>query len=145
MCGLNHLHSRDPPICHGDLKSVRLRIFRDGPGLKRHPCSFQLNILVNSQNHALITDFGSARKLESHPTGEKENNVAGPAARGEPTLSQVQEQGLSLVQIEECGTFLTLTGPVYTLRWAAPEVLEHEEFGLASDMWAFAWICWEVG
>ncbi|KAG8948361.1 hypothetical protein FRC04_009857 [Tulasnella sp. 424] len=103
-----------------------------------------LNILVNSQNDAVITDFGSARKLESYPRGEKENNIAGPAARDEDTVSQFQEQGTSLVQIEECGTFLTLTGPVYTLRWAAPEVLRDEEFGLASDMWAFAWICWEI-
>lgn len=50
----------------------------------------------------------------------------------------------ALAQLGECGTFITLTGPVYTLRWAAPEVLEDEEFGLASDMWAFGWICWEV-
>ncbi|KIO20397.1 hypothetical protein M407DRAFT_29974, partial [Tulasnella calospora MUT 4182] len=39
--GAEYLHSREPPICHGDLKS--------------------LNILVDSSYHALITDFGSAR------------------------------------------------------------------------------------
>ncbi|KIO24211.1 hypothetical protein M407DRAFT_44656, partial [Tulasnella calospora MUT 4182] len=39
--GVEYLHSRQPPICHGDLKS--------------------LNILVDSSCHALITDFGSAR------------------------------------------------------------------------------------
>ncbi|KAG8948368.1 hypothetical protein FRC04_009864 [Tulasnella sp. 424] len=123
-CGLHHLQSRDPPICHGDLKS--------------------LNILVNSQNRAVITDFGSARKLETHPRRKEESNVVGPAPSSEPTPSQVQERSVSLIQIEECGTFLTLTGPVYTLRWAAPEVLRDEEFSLASDMWAFAWICWEI-
>ncbi|KIO22414.1 hypothetical protein M407DRAFT_28062, partial [Tulasnella calospora MUT 4182] len=42
--GLEYLHSREPPIYHGDLKS--------------------LNILVDSEYHALITDFGSARHLE---------------------------------------------------------------------------------
>ncbi|KAG8948366.1 hypothetical protein FRC04_009862 [Tulasnella sp. 424] len=122
-CGLHYLHSRDPPICHGDLKS--------------------LNILVNSQSRAVITDFRSARKLETHPRRQGESNVGGSAPSNEPTLSQVQERSLPLIQIEECGTFLTLTGPVYTLRWAAPEVLRDEEFSLASDMWAFAWICWE--
>ncbi|KAG8938697.1 hypothetical protein FRC04_007930 [Tulasnella sp. 424] len=123
-CGLHYLHSRDPPICHGDLKS--------------------LNILVNSQNRAVITDFGSARKLEAHPRRQEESNLVDPSPLSEPILSQVQERGLGLIQIEECGTFLTLTTPVYTLRWAAPEVLRDEEFSLASDMWAFAWICWEI-
>ncbi|KIO24085.1 hypothetical protein M407DRAFT_213420 [Tulasnella calospora MUT 4182] len=39
--GVEYLHDQKPPICHGDLKS--------------------LNILVNSECRALITDFGSAR------------------------------------------------------------------------------------
>ncbi|KIO28882.1 hypothetical protein M407DRAFT_229133, partial [Tulasnella calospora MUT 4182] len=43
--GLSYLHGRNPPICHGDLKS--------------------LNILVNSENRAIITDFGSARTVDS--------------------------------------------------------------------------------
>lgn len=59
-------------------------------------------------------------------------------------MSPVREQGASMIQIGECGTFITLTGPSYTLRWAAPELLNEESFSLASDMWAFAWICWEV-
>ncbi|KIO17100.1 hypothetical protein M407DRAFT_85297, partial [Tulasnella calospora MUT 4182] len=42
--GLEYLHSRKPPICHGDLKS--------------------LNILVSSSYRAIITDFGSARVLD---------------------------------------------------------------------------------
>ncbi|KIO28401.1 hypothetical protein M407DRAFT_44005, partial [Tulasnella calospora MUT 4182] len=42
--GLAYLHSRKPPICHGDLKS--------------------LNILVSSSYRAIITDFGSARILD---------------------------------------------------------------------------------
>ncbi|KIO26563.1 hypothetical protein M407DRAFT_24149 [Tulasnella calospora MUT 4182] len=42
--GLSYLHGRSPAICHGDLKL--------------------LNILVNSENRALITDFGSARAVD---------------------------------------------------------------------------------
>ncbi|KIO32716.1 hypothetical protein M407DRAFT_66312, partial [Tulasnella calospora MUT 4182] len=40
--GVTYLHSRNPPICHGDLKSV--------------------NILVTTKCRAVITDFGSARR-----------------------------------------------------------------------------------
>ncbi|KAG8948360.1 hypothetical protein FRC04_009856 [Tulasnella sp. 424] len=121
-CGIKYLHSRNPPICHADLKS--------------------LNILVNHDNHAIITDFGSARKTGSRT---KRKNAAMPARlnlRAERTTSQAQ--GQSLFQLRESGTFITLTGPVYTLRWAAPEVLKDEAFGLASDIWAFGWICWEI-
>lgn len=39
---------------------------------------------------------------------------------------------------------LTLTGPAYSLRWTAPEVLDDGIQDLASDMWATGWICWEV-
>ncbi|KIO30604.1 hypothetical protein M407DRAFT_20325 [Tulasnella calospora MUT 4182] len=81
-CGLEYIHSRDPPICHGDLKS----------------------------------------------------SYDEPSSRA----------GVTLVTIVECGTFITLTGPVWTLRWAAPELLKEGPSSLASDMWAFAWICWEI-
>ncbi|KAG8909877.1 hypothetical protein FRC00_009277, partial [Tulasnella sp. 408] len=42
--GLVYLHTREPPICHGDLKSF--------------------NILVNATYNAVITDFGSARFIK---------------------------------------------------------------------------------
>ncbi|KIO23773.1 hypothetical protein M407DRAFT_51327, partial [Tulasnella calospora MUT 4182] len=92
--GVEYLHTRQPPICHGDLKS--------------------LNVLVNSSYHAVITDFGSARSKLN--TNAEEKNASE----------------------------LTLTGPLYTLRWAAPEVLAGEESDLPSDMWAVGWICWEI-
>ncbi|KIO32713.1 hypothetical protein M407DRAFT_66466, partial [Tulasnella calospora MUT 4182] len=41
--GVEYLHGRSPPICHGDLKSI--------------------NVLVTSKCRAVITDFGSARRL----------------------------------------------------------------------------------
>ncbi|KIO21252.1 hypothetical protein M407DRAFT_48602, partial [Tulasnella calospora MUT 4182] len=91
--GVEYLHTREPPICHGDLKS--------------------LNILVNAFYHALITDFGSARI--------KQNIELNPK-----TLE------------------LTLTGPGFSLRWTAPEVLDDGVQDLPSDMWAIGWICWEI-
>ncbi|KIO33583.1 hypothetical protein M407DRAFT_17546 [Tulasnella calospora MUT 4182] len=48
--GVEYLHTRQPPICHGDLKS--------------------LNILINSSYHAVITDFGSARRKPNADTEE---------------------------------------------------------------------------
>ncbi|KIO16619.1 hypothetical protein M407DRAFT_85814, partial [Tulasnella calospora MUT 4182] len=79
--GLKYLHTRKPPICHGDLKS--------------------LNILVSCTYHAVITDFGSDQ--------------------------------------------LTLTGPAWSLRWAAPEVVrDGEQPSLPSDIWSAGWVCWEV-
>ncbi|KIO19402.1 hypothetical protein M407DRAFT_54875, partial [Tulasnella calospora MUT 4182] len=90
--GIRYLHTRKPPICHGDLKS--------------------LNILVSSSYRAVITDFGSARTI-STTEGELigEENVPGPA---------------------------------WSLRWAAPEVVNGERQNLASDIWAVGWVCWEI-
>lgn len=39
---------------------------------------------------------------------------------------------------------LTLTGPKFSLRWTAPEVLDGGMQDLPSDMWAIGWVCWEV-
>ncbi|KIO19821.1 hypothetical protein M407DRAFT_82308, partial [Tulasnella calospora MUT 4182] len=54
--GLKYLHGLNPPICHGDLKS--------------------LNILVNAQYRAVIADFGSARYARDS-TGIPHNTSAG--------------------------------------------------------------------
>lgn len=39
---------------------------------------------------------------------------------------------------------ITLTGNQYTLRWAAPELLEEDQLSLRSDIWALGWIVYEV-
>ncbi|KIO17504.1 hypothetical protein M407DRAFT_53126, partial [Tulasnella calospora MUT 4182] len=88
FAGIEYLHTFQPPICHGDLKS--------------------LNVLVSASYRAIITDFGSAPFV---PNGSNQ---------------------------------LTLTGPAWSLRWAAPEVALGEPQNLASDIWAAGWICWEV-
>ncbi|KIO21835.1 hypothetical protein M407DRAFT_79907, partial [Tulasnella calospora MUT 4182] len=93
--GVEYLHSRQPPICHGDLKSI--------------------NVLVNSKYRAVITDFGSARRLVANDLG----------VAGERTENKLQTVS-------------------YTLRWAAPELLKEEEFGTACDIWALGWVAYEV-
>ncbi|KAG9048233.1 hypothetical protein FS837_000432 [Tulasnella sp. UAMH 9824] len=42
-CGLEHLHSLDPPICHGDIKPE--------------------NVLINDRLEAVLSDFGLSRVL----------------------------------------------------------------------------------
>ncbi|KIO21329.1 hypothetical protein M407DRAFT_29047 [Tulasnella calospora MUT 4182] len=115
--GLTYLHSRKPPICHGDLKS--------------------LNILVSPSYRAIITDFGSARGLNvlaDSVTLEDRD----PVTRGNPTEEE------ATIQIRATGYQLTLTGPAWSLRWASPEVLSGANPNLPSDVWSAGWICWEI-
>ncbi|KAG8953788.1 kinase suppressor of Ras 2 [Tulasnella sp. 424] len=123
-CGVEYLHTREPPIRHGDLKSA--------------------NILVNSQNRAVIIDFGSARPIEE-PTLPKARVQKATMIPSEPLVDM---QALNMtpprVELKSLETLITLTGPAWTLRWAAPELVSDEDAGLASDIWAFGWICWEA-
>ncbi|KIO16363.1 hypothetical protein M407DRAFT_86092, partial [Tulasnella calospora MUT 4182] len=96
--GVEYLHTQKPPIYHSDLKS--------------------LNILVNLKFLAIITDFGSARRLQ----------------KGAP---------LRPVFCASTNT-ITLTGSKYTIRWAAPEQLTENQSSLASDIWSLGWIVYEV-
>ncbi|KAG8912774.1 hypothetical protein FRC01_004904, partial [Tulasnella sp. 417] len=121
--GLKYLHSHQPPICHGDLKS--------------------LNILVNSSYQAVITDFGSAR-IREHVASAEEDNIS-ELAQG-VLVNGVIAAGVTSpeVKFDPSTLDLTLTGPKYSLRWTAPEVMMGQEQDLPSDMWAIGWICWEI-
>ncbi|KIO33117.1 hypothetical protein M407DRAFT_17982 [Tulasnella calospora MUT 4182] len=112
--GVEYLHGQNPPVCHGDLKSV--------------------NILVNSNCRALITDFGSARRLKEGDLGAETEHVGSerqPATRLEATFCASTNT-------------ITLTGNEFTLRWAAPELLNDEPPTLKIDIWALGWIAYEV-
>lgn len=98
----------------------------------------QLNILVNAQNRAVITDFGSARTVDSVYQGA---NVSKVQLR--PPTKDVNKESLK-AEVAATGEYITMTGPAWTIRWAAPELLEGEPPCLASDIWAFGWVCWEV-
>ncbi|KAG9031985.1 hypothetical protein FS837_002844 [Tulasnella sp. UAMH 9824] len=114
--GLEYLHTHDPPICHGDLKSF--------------------NILVNSSYRAVITDFGSARIIRRVKPETRSEQV--------PINDTFVESTSPHVKFSASTLDLTLTAPGYTLRWTAPEVLNDGTQDLPSDMWALGWICWEI-
>ncbi|KIO17285.1 hypothetical protein M407DRAFT_33062 [Tulasnella calospora MUT 4182] len=111
-CGVEYLHSQDPPICHGDLRSI--------------------NVLVTSRCRAVITDFGSARRLSK------------TVADMQTTRTEKKAEPAPEFQATFCATTgtMTFTGNEYTLRWAAPELLMDEKPGLSSDIWALGWICY---
>ncbi|KAG8899689.1 hypothetical protein FRC01_010413, partial [Tulasnella sp. 417] len=122
FAGLEYLHTRQPPICHGDMKS--------------------LNILVSASCRAIITDFGSARTMvESEERPEDGDNAATGAPGASTTASYA---GISQITLVATSTELTLTGPAWSLRWAAPEVAMGKRQDLASDIWAAGWVCWEI-
>lgn len=98
--GIRYLHERNPPICHGDLKS--------------------LNILVNSKNRAIITDFGSAHAIDSAKEAALSGvNTAIVAKIKSRTLTGVRDSEPLKADIAESGEFITMTGPAWTIRWAA--------------------------
>ncbi|KAG8943373.1 hypothetical protein FRC04_002929 [Tulasnella sp. 424] len=121
ISGISYLHSQEPPILHGDLKS--------------------LNILVNSSNHAFITDFGSARRIRRDPASEASVPSLEELMRGAASPGDNLEQ--PRIEYSAATETLTLSTPGYTVRWAAPEVL-FDWFDLPGDIWAFGWVCWEV-
>ncbi|KAG9036822.1 hypothetical protein FS837_001603 [Tulasnella sp. UAMH 9824] len=121
--GIAYLHAQEPPICHGDLKSA--------------------NILVNSDFRALITDFGSARFTEPNAPSSADAGAVSGSDDGSEPADDVTDP--ITVEFSAHSGMLMLTGPEFSFRWVAPEVLVEENLGLASDIWAFGWISWEVG
>ncbi|KAG8915794.1 hypothetical protein FRC00_013563 [Tulasnella sp. 408] len=90
--GLEYLHSRKPPICHGDLKS-----------------------------------------------GDSKTSM-------ELVESEARDRSVQPLTTTFCASTntITLTGNKYTLRWAAPELLNEDQLSLWSDIWALGWIAYEV-
>ncbi|KAG8914974.1 hypothetical protein FRC00_009131 [Tulasnella sp. 408] len=116
----------------------------------------QLNILVNSENRALITDFAWARPIGMTPPRSTDHRMLASAEDEILKLGQNLLPGKSL-NIEDSpqssgATFpgtateteITLPRPALSLRWAAPELLFGNIPNLASDIWAVGWLCWEI-
>ncbi len=87
-----------------------------------------MNILVNEQGCAVITDFGSARRvrLEDDEADVTSSSIKSPA------------------KVTATSTCETLTGVGWTTRWASPEVLNGQRPNLPSDIWSFGWVISEV-
>ncbi|KAG8892806.1 hypothetical protein FRB99_002424, partial [Tulasnella sp. 403] len=67
ILALHYMHTRDPPICHGDIKPVRT--FYDYGVYYVLMRAVQMNILVNSQGRAMLCDFGLANAVSIAATG----------------------------------------------------------------------------
>ncbi|KAG8941279.1 hypothetical protein FRC04_004641 [Tulasnella sp. 424] len=128
--GLKYLHGLNPPICHGDLKS--------------------LNILVNGQYRAVIADFGSAR-FARDSTASSFNSPRSPSMKLPPPSPILPESSPSFFQ-SPGPQFLTMSsmsqqtsaGFGGTIRWASPEVLSGFKGSLPSDLWSLGWVAWEI-
>lgn len=98
----------------------------------------QLNILISNNFHAVITDFGSARILKS---GKLTSQTTGCQPSGSTTNQAIEGPK---IEFSTSTKSITLSGPAWTIRWAAPELLNGDSPSLASDIWALGWICWEA-
>ncbi|KAG8928222.1 hypothetical protein FRC01_006278 [Tulasnella sp. 417] len=83
--------------------------------------------------------FGCARVLRKGLRAESNQ----PNPQPFPDTEQSDNCSLEAILSDSDGV-LTLSGPNMSFRWASPEVLAGEDPDLASDIWAFGWICWEV-
>ncbi|KIO23333.1 hypothetical protein M407DRAFT_27181 [Tulasnella calospora MUT 4182] len=114
--GLEYLHSRNPPLCHGNLKSS--------------------NVLVNSRYRAVLTDIGVARSLPNEKAPDVQTDATGNTTQPTPVLEAT---------ICATTNTISLIGNKYTFGWAAPELLLIEGGpSPSSDMWALGWISFEV-
>lgn len=105
----------------------------------------QLNILVNSENRAVVTDFGSACAMDPATEAAVSNINATEATEIKDQTSTADRKMEPLkAGISDSGEFITMTGPAWTIRWAAPKLLGGGIPALESDIWAFGWIFWEV-
>ncbi|KAJ3763368.1 kinase-like domain-containing protein, partial [Lentinula raphanica] len=59
VAGIRYLHSRDPPIVHGDIRGVSRVYTYNNPSLI-FVHSWQANIMVTAERHCCLADFGLA-------------------------------------------------------------------------------------
>ncbi|KAG8914119.1 hypothetical protein FRC01_004218, partial [Tulasnella sp. 417] len=92
-----------------------------------------LNILVGSEYQAIIADLGSARVKETTPRKHLKIRELQRERH-----SSVSHTGTNVLSTNSQGS---LTGPGWTWRWAAPEVMKGtKDPDLASDIWSLGWV-----
>ncbi|KAL4134660.1 hypothetical protein PRIC2_004954 [Phytophthora ramorum] len=114
--GLVYLHSLNPPLVHGDLKSA--------------------NVLLRSNLRAKLTDFGLSRYLPSAEGGDYDEEGA---ASSRATVGH-DENANTKSNASRCGSRARGTG-----RWMAPELLvSGSQTSMASDVYAFGVVLSEI-
>lgn len=104
---LTFLHQLEPPVCHGDIKSVsETFVLLSWLNLIHN----QANVLANGDCRAVLCDFGLARFHED----------------------------IGFRRLE------TSTGSKGPIRWCSPELLDGGPRTSSSDIYAWAWLVWEV-
>ncbi|KIO31373.1 hypothetical protein M407DRAFT_219731 [Tulasnella calospora MUT 4182] len=101
FAGLEYLHTRQPPICHGDLKS--------------------LNILVSASYHAIITDFGSARLLND-PSDNGSNKASGQEVERNPSTEK-DCSPIHLAATGSLGSRPSLPSDIWAAGWVCWEIM----------------------
>lgn len=83
----------------------------------------------------MITDFGSARRVRPMAIDRETQVVDNRETAADPSLK---------VTVCERDKTITITRSNFTLRWAAPEVLNEEDRAVSADIWSFGWVCYEA-
>ncbi|KAG8914355.1 hypothetical protein FRC01_004115, partial [Tulasnella sp. 417] len=83
--GLSYLHSRDPPICHADIKPVGVSNL-EAISLIMRLTSHEENILVTDDLHVLICDFGISRIISESNRFTTTNSAKGSTGYMSPEL-----------------------------------------------------------
>ncbi|KIO32986.1 hypothetical protein M407DRAFT_210413, partial [Tulasnella calospora MUT 4182] len=140
-CGLEHLHSQTPPICHGDIKPE--------------------NVLVNDRLEAVLTDFGLGRVLMDLgvPTGFTTSDtaigtlvyMAGELFAEVGSRSNLQTDvyafgGLTLAVMSGRSPFFGLQTPQVMARlmqYQQPRSGDHPEISPSDPLWSLMRRCWD--
>jgi N-acetylneuraminic acid mutarotase len=112
--GMRYLHSKGR--IHRDLKAP--------------------NLLVSGNWMVKVADFGSARTLCNLETAT--NAQARDYDRNEEDSDDYSETSLLTTN------YLSMTHQVGTVLYSAPEVLSHEAYGAAVDVYSFGIVMWEI-
>lgn len=107
MC---YLHSRSPPVIHGDLHDVsHCSLTRSK--LRLNICLGQRNVLVTSAGETLICDFGLSRIRHEVPRTNTSSRQGGDPRFVAPELSS----GTELFRSNEASDVYSLAMTIYTL------------------------------